>query len=127
MKYIGIDYGIKRIGLAISDDSGKLAFPNVVLSNDKNLFENFKKIYLENKIQAVVMGESRDFKGKANPIFSKSLDFKGQIEKNLSLKVFMMPEYLSTKQAEHIQGKGKLVDASAAAVILQSYLDKKNE
>jgi putative holliday junction resolvase len=126
VKYLGIDYGAKNIGIALSDESGKLAFPEAVWTNDRKLIDNLKKICAEQNIKAVVLGESTDFKGKANPIFKASSVLKDKIEKELKLKVFFMPEYFSTKQAERILGKNKMIDARAAAVILQSFLDKQN-
>ena len=62
MRYLGIDYGKRRVGVAISDGDGRLAFPETVLANDKNLVENFKKICAENKVGVIVLGESRDLK-----------------------------------------------------------------
>lgn len=126
MKYLGIDYGTKRIGIAISDENNKIAFPNTVIKNDSKILENLKKILNENKIKKVVIGESQNYKMEDNEIMGEIIDLKEVIEKTMEKDVILHPEFMSSMQAEKIQGKNKMIDASAAAIILQSYLDQKN-
>jgi len=123
-KFIGIDYGEKRVGIATSE--GEIAFPKTVLANDKFLLESIKKIIDEYDINQVVLGKSLDYKNKPNPIMSKILNFKKDLEKHFNITVHMEPEFLTSAQAEVIQGKNYKIDASAAAIILQSYLDKQS-
>ncbi len=125
MKYLGIDFGSKRVGIAMSDDDGKMAFPKTVLANDKNLIESIKKICIEEKIGAIVLGESKDFDMKDNMIMEEIRKFKTEIESETFLEVIFEPEFLTSAEAERLQGKTKLLDASAAALILKSYLDKR--
>jgi len=54
------------------------------------------------------------------------LNFKKDLEKHFNITVHMEPEFLTSAQAEVIQGKNYKIDASAAAIILQSYLDKQS-
>ena len=75
MKILGVDYGLKRIGIAISDEDNTMAFPKVVLQNDSKIIENFKKIIVENNVKKVVMGESKNFKMIDNKIMKDILDF----------------------------------------------------
>jgi len=124
MKFLGIDYGEKKVGIASSDDEGSIAFPEAVLRNDKNLNERLKEICLAKNIKALVLGESLDFKGKPNPIHKKILEFKALLESELKIPVHLESEFLTTRQSLNIQGPNKLIDASAAAIILQSFLDK---
>ena len=126
MKYLGIDYGGKNVGIAVSDDGGKLAFAKAVLKNDKNLIENVAKICGEEKIDAIVLGESLDFNGQPNLIMKNILIFKDNLKKMSGLKIYLEPEFLTSAEAERIQGKTDKLDASAAALILKSYLDKLN-
>lgn len=125
MKYLGIDYGSKRVGLAISDAEGRLAFPYSVISNDKKLLVEIEKIISKKKIEAIVIGESKDFKDKPNEIMAAIEKFKKLLEEKTGCRVFFEPEFMTSKQAEHVQGKNRMLDASAAAIILQSFLDKK--
>jgi len=125
MKYLGIDYGSKRVGIAVSDDSGSLAFAKMVLENDKQLLENVLRICEENRVGKIVMGESLDFAGSPNVIMQGILDFKKKLEQN-GWGVILEPEFLTSAEAERIQGKDIKIDASAAALILKSYLEKQN-
>ena len=124
MKYLGIDYGEKNVGIAVSDDSGSLAFAKTILNNNKQLLESVLKICDEEKVDVIVMGDSFDFSGQPNNIMEDVLKFKKDLEKN-DLIVYLEPEFLTSAEAERIQGKNDKIDASAAALILKSYLDKK--
>lgn len=126
MKYLGIDFGTKRVGIAISDEEGKIAFPNEVLPNDSGLLQNVIKICDGNLIGAVVIGESNDFAGNPNPIMKDVKKFIKGLEKKIKAPIIFEPEFLSSVQASRIQGETKKLDASAAAIILQSFLDKNN-
>ncbi len=125
MRYLGIDFGEKRVGIAISDEDGKIAFPSVVLVNDSSLMKNIVDLCMKNGIEMVVMGESRDYKGQINTIMWKIQGFKKQLE-TIGFKVVFEPEFMTSVQASQITGENKMLDASAAAIILQSYLNKIN-
>jgi putative holliday junction resolvase len=127
MRYLGIDYGEKRIGVAMSDERGDFAYPLSVLQNTPDLVAVILKICKENNIQEVVVGESRDFSQKENKIMEKIKVFVNDLEKVVQLPVHMHPEFLTSQEAERIQGKNEMHDASAAALILKSYLDMHNK
>jgi len=122
-RILGIDYGSKRVGLAISDPSCKFALPLSVIENDQDLVTKVGKIALDNEVKKIVLGESKDYKGQPNDIFIKSLEFKESLEK-MGYTVHFEPEFMTSVQAERLQGKNEMTDASAAAIILQSYLNK---
>jgi len=123
MKYLGIDYGLKRIGLAISDDSGVFAFPLKVIKNSKNLIVEIRKLCSENEIGGIVVGESKNFKQEENEIMKDIKIFIKDLKEVLHLPISLHPEYLTSAEAERIQGKNDMLDASAAAIILRDYLD----
>lgn len=127
MKMLGIDYGTKRVGVAVSDEEGRLAFPHSVVENSGDADRLAKKIgEIASRAPAteIVIGESRDYAGNANPILPKILELKKRLEES-SFTVHLEPEFMTSAQAEHLQGKHDTIDASAAAIILQSFLDKK--
>jgi putative Holliday junction resolvase len=126
MKYIGIDYGKKRVGLAVSDEAGQFALPKEVLQNDEKLVQTICSLAKEIGAEAVVVGESKDYKGKDNLIMEKIAPFKSELEA-LGIKVILEPEFMTSFAAQRFQGKNALHDASAAALILQSFLDRKNK
>jgi len=125
MRLLGIDYGAKRIGIAISDEGGKLAFPREILPNDKNIFKSLGKVIEEENIGEIVIGESSDFAGKPNPIAKQIETFSRELKKRFKLPVYKEKEFLTTIEARRY-GESNKVDASAAALILQRYLDRKN-
>ena len=127
MKYLGIDYGSKNVGIAISSEDFNMSFPVAVFKNDKDLIKNIDELCKKEGVGSVVLGESRDFEGKPNPIMKKITAFKKKLEQNLNLKVFFELEFFTTQEAQHIQGKGDKIDASAATIILQSFLDKNKD
>ncbi|MFZ2038944.1 MAG: Holliday junction resolvase RuvX [Minisyncoccia bacterium] len=123
---MGIDYGKKRVGIAISDEDGKMAFPKDVLTNDAKLLARIKKYCDEQKIGMIVLGESNNFQGQPNKIMKDVEPFKIDLWEETGLPIEYELEYLTSHQVENIFGKTKMLDASAASIILQSYLDKIN-
>ena len=124
MRYLGVDFGSKRIGLAVSDDEGKMAFPCSVVQNNENLLNEIEKIIEKEKIEAIVIGESKNFQGEPNKIMAEIEEFKKILKEKIKLEIYFELEFLTSSQAKQIQGENKMHDASAAAIILQSYLDK---
>jgi putative Holliday junction resolvase len=123
-RYLGVDYGTKKVGFALSDEAGRLAFPYAVIPNAGDLPERVKEICEKEGVGGIIIGESRDFSGVPNPVMKKILPFKKKLEETLGIPVSLEPEYLTSKQARNIQEGSAMTDASAAAIILQSYLDK---
>lgn len=124
MKILGIDYGKKRIGIAISDEENRIAFPKIVLENNKSIFENIEKIISEEEVKKIVIGESKDFKMKDNPLMKEIREFEKSLNEKFNLETILFSEVLSSHQAAKMMGeKNKMIDASAAAIVLQSYLD----
>lgn len=127
-RLLGIDFGRKRVGIALSDENQKIAFPKAVYPNDKKLLERIADYCKGNSVLGIALGESKNFKGESNPIMKDILKFKKKLEEETSLPVFMEPEFMSSSEAEKMRAEGddkEMLDASAAAVILQSYLSKK--
>ena len=121
-KLMAIDYGKKYVGVASTDESGLFALPRMVLPNNEELLENVIKFKEEHNIDRVVMGESRNFEGKYNSIQVEIERFKKELEK-YGIKVIFHPEILTSVEARQLQGNTSMTDASAAALILKSYID----
>ena len=126
VKYLGIDFGSKRVGVAVSDEEGKIAFPQVVLASNKDLIGTVVGLCQKNAIATVVVGESKNYQGQKNDIMVRAESFCRQLE-GAGLKVIWEPEFMTSVQASQITGENKMLDASAAAIILQSYLNRKIE
>ncbi|MFA6094828.1 MAG: Holliday junction resolvase RuvX [Candidatus Paceibacterota bacterium] len=124
MRYLGIDFGTKRVGIALSDEKGEFAMPHSVVQNTPSLVEDVKNICVKEGVGTIVIGESKDYAMNNNPVMKKVIPFVKKLETETGLPVVYEPEVLSSREAGHIQGEGKLLDASAAAIILKSYIDR---
>lgn len=133
MKYLGIDYGTKRIGLATSDGGGSMAFPHSTVKAGPGALAAVDAVIKKEGVEKVVIGESRNFKGEANIVMEDIAEFKKDLEELTQLPVVYEAEFLSSaaaaRQFEGDFGRGERpsqekLDASAAAVVLQSYLDR---
>ena len=129
MRYLGSDFGTKRVGLALSDEAGHMGFPHAVLPNDGRLIDYVRDLILRKEVEVVVMGESRDFKGGENPVSQKAKAFAQDLERSTEITVEWEPETYTTQEAKRDPigvhtNTHEAVDASAAALILTSYLSR---
>lgn len=139
MKHLGIDYGSKRVGIALSDEGGTIAFPKAILPNNLDLMESISRLCHDENVSAIVLGESHDLSGAKNKIMGSIEELKRNLEAELGLPVYFQAEFMTTVEARGREGKSQnnarktskekssQADASAAALILQRYLDKKNQ
>ncbi len=135
MKYLGIDYGTKRIGVAVSDDTGTLAFPLAVVVARENAVSEVCALAKERGAEKIVLGESKDFSGKENPVMHDVKKFAAELSER-GLAVTYEPEFMTSVAAARQfapTGNRKAnpsqenLDASAAALILQSFLDRQKQ
>jgi putative Holliday junction resolvase len=127
MRILGIDYGTKRIGVAISDPNAEFALPHAVIKNtstSNTVVNEIISIAKLNEVQTIVIGESRDYSGQPNKIMPEVMKLKTALE-SAGFAVHLELEFMTSVQAERFQGKHDKSDSAAAAIILQSYLDKK--
>ncbi len=131
MKYMGIDYGTVRIGVAVSDDTGSMAFPHATVKAGKNALSEVVELVRKNNIEKIIIGESKNFKNEPNDVMEDIGQFKKDLSELANVPVEFEPEFMTSAQALR-QGldkrgageKQENLDASAAALILQSYLDR---
>lgn len=121
-RLLGIDYGKKRVGVAFTDESGKMAFPLTVFPNDKNLLKNISGIILEKKVTEIIIGHSLDKEGEPNKIHEKVESFILDLTLETGLPVHLEPELYTTQAALRLQGRNAMTDAAAASLILDNYL-----
>jgi putative Holliday junction resolvase len=136
MKYLGIDYGTKRIGLALSDEGGRLATPYTVLENQAGIMGGLERLIRDEGVEEIVMGLSMSENGEENPVQKKIKEFADGLERRFELPIRFEKEFFSSFEAHGRQGKESQnarkesfakpedLDARAAAVILQRYLDR---
>ena len=125
MRYLGIDWGQKNIGLAFSDEGGKLALPYEVWNfKDWDDFDKkIRKLIEQEKVGKIIMGLPLSLNQTETQQTQEVKKAAGIIVKITGLEVIFENEVFTSKIAE-IHSSKKL-DASAAALILQGFLDKK--
>ncbi len=126
MRILGIDFGLKKIGLAVS--TGLLTEPYRVIRFKKKqqVYRQIKKVIENEKITKIVVGESEGKSGQ------RAREFGDSLSKYLNVEVYYQDETLTTKEAQRLaidagikrkKRKG-MEDAYSAALILQAYLEK---
>ena len=136
MRVLGIDLGERRIGLAVSDPSGTLARPLVTLQvqGDRlaQVAEVIERLQAEDEgLGAVVVGLPSRLDGTPNDQTAKVLAFVGRLRARVGVPVSLQDERLTSVEAESRlalrdrdwRSRKKRLDAAAAALILQEYLD----
>ncbi len=121
MRFMGIDFGSKRIGVALSDESGTMAFPHAVVPA-ATAAADILALVREEGVETVVVGLSADFQNRENPIMVSARAFAEELTRASGVAVVFEPEFLTSAEAARVQGEGELSDASAAALILNSYI-----
>lgn len=117
-----MDYGIKRIGLAISSED--IAFPRIVVENDATLLPTLDEIIKKERIAEIVVGDTRAFGGGENSVSKDLKVFIGRLKEETGLPVHLIWEAGSSVEASRFAPRGRPKDDSAAAaIILQRYLD----
>jgi len=127
---LGLDYGERRIGVSISVLNGKMAVPHSIISYKKteDALDQLKKIILDYKAKMIVLGLPITMKNEKGFKAKEVIKFKEILEAETNLEVILEDERLSTLQAKkaiHPNSKNKYVDDSSAAIILNSFLEKK--
>lgn len=132
-RILSIDFGLKRIGLALSDPLLIFAYPFKTIFNDQKLWENLSSIIKEKNIKKIVLGFPLNNNGSKPTIADAVLIFKKKLEKKFKLDVILHDESFSSalakeKVIESVNKRSKrrdkgLLDQNSAAIILQEYLD----
>ncbi len=124
MRLMGIDYGSKRVGVALSDESGRMAFPHTVIKNSPTLLKELEAIILEKQVGEIVIGHSLDKDRKPNKIHEAVEGLMMDLTLATGLPIHLEAEQFTTQAALQIQGRTDQTDASAAALILDSFITK---
>lgn len=127
MKFLALDYGDKKVGLAIGDTEIKIASPFKILENTANFLDDLKSLCQAEKIDKIVLGVPVGLKGVKSEQYEQVIAFSDKLKQVLGLEVIQQDENLSSAYAQRLlqgtKAKGK-DDAVAAMVVLQSYFDK---
>ena len=118
--YLGIDYGSKRVGIALGDDDTKIARPLEILSNDGALMANLSDLIKQHQPAGLVLGLPRGLDGQETAQTKLTRDFGGSLGR-FELSVKFQDEAVTSELAG--SGSRTPADDRAAALILQDYLD----
>ncbi|MBX6351829.1 MAG: Holliday junction resolvase RuvX [Thermoflavifilum sp.] len=136
MRILSVDYGTRRVGLALSDPTGTLAQGFSVLQNtaDADVLREISRIVDEEGVAEVIVGYPRNMDGSIGPRAEQCAEFAGALQAMLGdIPVRLVDERLTTAFAERTlieagmrrKKRRQVVDALAAQVLLQNYLDAK--
>ena len=133
-RLLGIDYGEKRIGVSVSDPTGTIASPfNTLLYNSgEDLLVQLQEVVISEKIEGVVVGLPIGMKGQETTQTTLVQQFVELLRRHLDLPIHTADERLTSVAAENVLKEQKIqpsrnkamIDSTAAALILQSFLDR---
>ncbi len=132
-RFMSIDFGLKRIGIALSDPLKKFASPYVTIPNDSKLFENLKKIIEDKNVEKIILGIPDKTHNSTKSVYKNVLEFKSQLKEYFNIEIILWNETHTSRIAEkriaeNVKSKKKrqdkgLVDMQSAAIILSEYLE----
>jgi putative Holliday junction resolvase len=133
MRYLAIDYGEKRTGLAICDANETIVTPLVVIHGRKELQKKISAVIRKEGVEAVVIGLPLNMDGSEGSQAKLVLKFAEQLREHLDVPIHFQDERLSSFDAEQKLAAAELtrskrkkrLDAVAAASILEAFLEKK--
>lgn len=135
MKFLALDFGEKRVGVAVSDEEGIIARPLTVVQVTENLMGELGNIVKEEKPSKIVVGLPRHMSGELGSHAENVKKFAEGLVHEFNLKVDFQDESLTSVEAEkRLREMGfdskkikEMVDAEAAALILEDYLEERKQ
>lgn len=134
---MALDYGLKRTGVAVSDPEGRIAFPRrtVRMTTRRAFFAELTALMLEERPDAVVVGLPLLLDGGESLMTRQARNIAASLARRADLPVYLMPETLSSHEAERdLREAGRrekdlraVVDQQAAVRILESFLNTPEE
>lgn len=131
-RFLAIDYGTKRVGIAVTDPLNIFAYPLLTLENDSHLIEKIGQILDEYHVIKIIIGNPLKEDGSDSVSSEKVYEFKELIKKSFPQEIIFIDERYSSEIAkqrilESVPSKKKrkdksLLDKNAAAIILEDYL-----
>ncbi len=137
MRYMGLDYGDKTVGVAISDELGITAQPLLTITRERSnklrqTCKQIEDIIREQNVEVIVVGKPLNMNGTEGERLEATREFIEMVRRRTGLLVEELDERLTTMEADRIlseynvakSGRKEYIDKMAAAIILQTYLDR---
>lgn len=138
MRYMGLDYGDKTVGVAVSDEMGITAQPYITITRERRnklrqTCKQIEDIIREKNIEVIVVGKPLNMNGTEGERIEETREFIEMVRRRTGLTVEELDERLTTVEADRIldatgvtkENRKEYIDKMAAAIILQTYLDMK--
>ena len=132
MRYLGIDYGLKRVGLAMTDPGGSVAYPHSIIEWERRdeLFDRLLAVIRDEGVEAVVVGLPLGLDGEETETTRIARNFAARLNRRTGLPVHLEDERLTSFEAERAmqevgvpwKKRKKHLDSQAALRILQGFL-----
>lgn len=136
MRVLAVDFGLKRVGLAISDPNGRLALPykTLVKKDNLQLMAQLKQIVDTEQVECLVVGLPLSLEGEETLSSRQARNFARRLGKVASVPVYLQDETLTSSEASQRLNESGLcgrrqkpvLDQMAAAIILESFLDSRS-
>lgn len=133
MKILAIDYGQKRLGIAISDALGITAQPQPWIPHGQKMFDEIRSLIDKNEISEIVIGLPLTLKGTASQMTLEVEEFSKKLSTFIDVPIVLQDERFSTMESEKIliaadvsrEKRKDARDSMVASIILQDYLERK--
>ena len=136
MRYLAIDYGTRRMGIAVSDELKLIAQPLEYIPSEpaSRFFERLQEIIADKTVERILVGMPRNMDGTYGPAAQRVQEFIQALSRIITIPIQAVDERLTTVQANRVLVEGgvrradrkKKVDQMAAALLLQGYLDARS-
>ena len=139
-RLMGLDFGSKTVGVALSDPTGLIASPLEIIEREREdklrkTFSRIEELIEEYKVTKIVLGLPLNMDSSKGERVKKTQEFKEALERRTGLEIVFWDERLSTVEAHEIMTEAgvkgidrkKFVDKIAASIILQGYMDSQKE
>jgi putative holliday junction resolvase len=133
MRILALDHGTRRVGVAVSDEMGMIAQPLEYIPPEPfaGFLTRLKEILRDKEVSLILVGMPRNMDGSYGPAALKVREFVAALKEAVTVPIKTWDERLTTVQAQRFLIQGKVrreqrkekVDKTAAAILLQSYLD----
>jgi putative Holliday junction resolvase len=137
MRYLGLDLGTKTLGLAMTDKTNTISSPykTIRYKTYDELIKELKEIIIAKNVSKLILGYPKNMNNSLGFAVERTNSFKKVLEDNFDLPIILIDERLSTLEAENIListdtkriKRKEVIDAYAAAIILDTFLKESRE